>query len=640
MSTNDEASVKATNGKRIAIIVMVTFAVTYVGIDLWTSYNAERQQILEQGRSDQAVRQLVSSEELLLELTPLLRPLSRSVLNMELPDTSARSLFADRIELSGELALSKQQADSPTGAVTRPWVIENRTEVVGIDDLQIWESLFAETAYFRNAKFYFVRGNFPEGTFERFNAVVGFDGLAIYRDGRNASLHAELDVIWTRQTDSGNGAAWRITSWKLVDLKSLEASRPLFTNVLENVVADKDLLLRATTSQHTKITSDLIKGKDFYLPKGETYPFFFPDATLEHPGVAVVDIDDNGFDDLYVAMRYGPNLLFQNNGDGTFEEVAAEYGLDIADDSTSAIFADFDNDGDPDLFLGRARRPSLYLVNRKGQFVDETSQLIDCDLPALVSSISAADYNGDGLLDVYLCTYSPIESYEFVKRKKPMWVDRFLSAAQNAKYGEMAQGSHTFLSQTGPPNLLLRNSGGGKFEIAKESPQLELWRMTFQASWHDFDSDGDPDIYVTNDFAPDHFFRNDGNAGFTDITRESGLTGMGFGMGVSWGDYDNDQQVDAYVSNMYSKAGQRITSQVEGIDPRFRQIAKGNFLYRRDGNKFSQEAGFQESEMKVSKAGWSWGGQFLDFNNDGFRDIYVASGYYTAPADVAVDIDL
>jgi len=79
---------------------------------------------------------------------------------------------------------------------------------------------------------------------------------------------------------------------------------------------------------------------------------------------------------------------------------------------------------------------------------------------------------------------------------------------------------------------------------------------------------------------------------------------------------------------------------VADVDPRIREMAQGNFLYRHEGDKFSLVSGSGENELHVAKSGWSWGGQFLDFDNDGFRDIYATSGYYTAPADVAVDLDL
>lgn len=114
----------------------------------------------------------------------------------------------------------------------------------------------------------------------------------------------------------------------------------------------------------------------------------------------------------------------------------------------------------------------------------------------------------------------------------------------------------------------------------------------------------------------------------------------GFGMGASWGDYDNDGQQDLYVSNMYSKAGMRITGQISGLDVRFRQSADGNRLYRHCGDHFKLVSANNPPGLLVTQAGWSWGGQFVDVDNDGFLDIYVTSGYYTVPDAIASEVDL
>ena len=142
-----------------------------------------------------------------------------------------------------------------------------------------------------------------------------------------------------------------------------------------------------------------------------------------------------------------------------------------------------------------------------------------------------------------------------------------------------------------------------------------------------------------NDFAPDQLLRNDGAEGFRDITREAGIVALNFGMGVTWGDYDNDQRMDLYVSNMYSKAGTRITSQIEGLDPRFADLARGNYLYRNTPSGLQLVSG-NAPALEVAKAGWSWGGQFTDVDNDGSLDIYVSSGYYSVPAEYETTVDL
>ena len=107
-------------------------------------------------------------------------------------------------------------------------------------------------------------------------------------------------------------------------------------------------------------------------------------------------------------------------------------------------------------------------------------------------------------------------------------------------------------------------------------------------------------------------------------------------MGVSWGDYDNDGLQDLYVCNMYSKAGNRIMGKIPGLDPRIVMLAGGNSLFRNRGGHFRKVSGVEPPSLLVEKVGWAWGGQFADFDNDGFLDIYSLSGYYSAPPEIAI----
>ena len=194
-------------------------------------------------------------------------------------------------------------------------------------------------------------------------------------------------------------------------------------------------------------------------------------------------------------------------------------------------------------------------------------------------------------------------------------------------------------------NILLMNRGN-RFEQAEISDELEQWRTTFQTVWNDIDGDGDEDLYVCNDFAPDAVLRNDTERGsfeiqFTDISSEVAPEGlMAFAMGASWGDFNNDGELELYVSNMYSKAGNRIVAQLDNPDPRIGISAVGNFLYAVKGDKFEQLAGMANDQQHVSEVGWSFGGQFADFDNDGYLDLYVPSGNYTAPKEVATQEDM
>src|SRR6185295_539112 len=119
--------------------------------------------------------------------------------------------------------------------------------------------------------------------------------------------------------------------------------------------------------QHEQQVSKFLASRPTFVPPT---PYFTVQAHDRHPSVSVTDINRDGYDDLYVMPELGTNQLFVNQRDGTFRDEAARYGLDVKDHCSSAIFADFDNDGDLDLYLGRTLRPSMFLENRDGKFVD------------------------------------------------------------------------------------------------------------------------------------------------------------------------------------------------------------------------------------------------------------------------------
>jgi hypothetical protein len=191
----------------------------------------------------------------------------------------------------------------------------------------------------------------------------------------------------------------------------------------------------------------------------------------------------------------------------------------------------------------------------------------------------------------------------------------------------------------GPPNVLLKNQGGGRFVRVRDNG-LNLFKNSYQATWADYDNDGDVDLYVANDFAPNNLYRNDGVDGFSDVTEETGTADVGFGMGASWGDFDEDGLQDLYVTNMHSSAGLRITAQLDEAAPNLQRLARGNTLFRNDPDGFEHVSSLEPPGLLVESAGWGWGGQFVDLDNDSDLDIYALSGYYTAPWQVGLPIDV
>jgi len=614
---------------------------------------------------------LVESEGLILDLTPKLKDLlNTSVLNLSLPDALGAELFAQPARIQGLADEAPHEKKNIPALQIRKfsWKISDRTFETAREDVSLWRALFQSVNYFERAGFKFVRSHFDDADRNLLHSDVAFEGQARDKDGRLILVKAEQRVNWRPSPQSPEPASdlprenanagksakpatadqWRIVNWTQTKFQTIISERPFFAEILDVVVPDTELRNRLRDSIHERHILSRYEALSKHKKWEGPHPYFSVVSQDRHPSLSVVDIDQDGLDDVYVMARWGKNILLHNKG-GFFEDVAPRYGLDIDGHCSSAIFADFDNDGDDDLMLGRTLVPSQYFENDGGHFVDRTATSIDDDLPTLVTSVSAADYNGDGLLDVYLSTYSANMQEDENRGRGPLpknpdsrgLLSDFLpeSTAGELNRHISKRDYHRYLNNYGPPNLLLINRSG-RFETAPENDQVAIWRHTYQASWNDYDQDGDPDLYLANDFAVNSLMRNDGEAGFVDVGTESGTTDIGFGMGASWGDYDNDGRADLYVSNMFSKAGRRITGSLKKIDPRFALMARGNSLFHNTESAFEKVSGLEAPALQVEKAGWSWSGQFVDFDNDGWLDVHALSGYYSAPPEVAVKVDL
>ena len=593
-------------------------------------------------RTGEDFGEILDSEETILALTPSLRRLGTDVLNLQLPHLAGAALFAERVTFS-DLAESQPGSlvDLPTVAVqSQEWSVSHEEQSAPAADLTLWRPLLDRVEYFEHAKFYFERGNFLDPQHERWEADLAFSGAARTPAGHLMSVEARVSTHWRRQTyhaeespgrTDSSAVAWKIERWQLKSLTTYEARQALFSEVLDQALADAEDRRQARQSIQEELViewgRDLLEGKGSFEPP---HALFDISSLYQKPGLSVVDIDRDGFDDLYVMPTWGNNLLLHNKGDGTFEEIAAQVGLDLKDNCSSAIFADFDNDGDADAFIGRTLRPSLFFVNENGRFVNRSDTFPPTALPYLVTSISAADFDQDGLLDVYFSTHASDGRQERLRE-----VLKLLPAAQAREMLRRREGGHRFHDHSGPPNVLLVNRVQGRFDIAAQNDLLALWRNTFQSTWSDYDDDGDPDLYVANDFAPNNMLRNDGGT-FTDVTEQTRTADIGFGMGASWGDYDLDGRKDLYVCNMFSKAGHRIMAQIPQLDPRISMLAGGNSLFHNRGADFEKVSGTEPPSLLVEKSGWAWGGQFVDLDNDGFLDIYSLAGYYSAPEEIAI----
>lgn len=575
--------------------------------------------------------ELTRRESLILELDQSLAELAFSLRNLELPDRRTRSQFAPLglvIEDLAEGPATQRQQFASVGAVesiAAPGPTQTDRIPIG---LRLWRPLLDQVESFDHAKFQIRRGHYLDDG-ESFEAELVFRARAILRTGEHVSIDGAPTLRWRTMAggDPTLRETWRITHWSTGSLRIMTVPRTLFRETLAEAVPDAAALQRARKSLHERMVA-----KDILSLRGQgefekPHKLFSHVAVSQHPSVAVVDIDQDGFDDFYVTTRWDRNQLFRNRGDGTFEEVAAEYGIDVDRYSNAALFADFDNDGDIDLFLGRSLEPSVYLVNEEGRFVDRTAELIDGFVPQMVSSLSASDVDGDGLLDIYVATYAvELPPKEIEARLPAEDYQRFVQRSQH-------KDSRPFLNVIGPPNVLLHNTGSG-FEVVRDPGALAVFRNTYQASWADYDGDGDSDVYLANDFATDNLLRNDDGV-FVDVTEEMGFHLHAFGMAATWGDFDRDQRPDLYVANMFSKAGNRVTDALTYIDGGFNEAAQGNFLYRNAAGRFELVSGSAEDgRIAVNRAGWSWGSHFFDADNDGFLDLYALAGFHTVPREV------
>lgn len=339
-----------------------------------------------------------------------------------------------------------------------------------------------------------------------------------------------------------------------------------------------------------------------------------------HNGVSVGDIDNDGFDDLYVCQPGGlPNRLYRNRGDGTFEDITEAAGVGVLDNTACALFVDVDNDGRQDLIVVRTTGPMLFLNEGGGKFRQKTNAFLFANSPqGTFTGAAVADYDRDGWLDIYFCLYV------------------FYQGADQYKYP-----SPYYDAKNGPPNFMMRNNRDGTFlDVTGETGLSQNnTRYSFCCAWSDFDQDGWPDLYVVNDFGRKNLYRNNGNGTFTDVAAQAGVEDIGAGMSVCCVDYDNDGVEDLYVGNMWTAAGERVTMQGvfktnAPMETRalYHKHAMGNSLFRnvsQDGKAIFEDA---TRAAGVGTGRWAWSSDSWDFDHDGFSDLYIANGMISGPS--------
>jgi hypothetical protein len=334
-------------------------------------------------------------------------------------------------------------------------------------------------------------------------------------------------------------------------------------------------------------------------------------------GVALVDYDNDGRLDAFftngariddpMPRDKGPdksasaywNRLYRQGADGTFTDVTGKAGLSGLPQNRYGMgvaAGDYDNDGFADLYVTNYGANTLYRNNGNGTFTDVTARA-GVAAGGWSASAGFADYDNDGHLDLFVTRYLE-------------W-----SFQQNRYCGEKKPGYRAYCHPDnfeGVSNVLFRNNGDGTFtDVSQKAGIAGAIGKGLGVAFADYDEDGWIDIYVANDSVPCFLFRNTGKGGFVEEALVAGVAlnedGKTFaGMGVDFGDYDNDGRADVFVTDLSNE--------------RYR-------LFRHNGDGTFRDATNATGVGGATLAFSGWSTRFFDYDNDGWKDIFVAQGH-------------
>jgi enediyne biosynthesis protein E4 len=325
------------------------------------------------------------------------------------------------------------------------------------------------------------------------------------------------------------------------------------------------------------------------------------------PGVCVADFDGDGFEDIYFVngrdlynrgLRL-ENALYRNNGDGTFTNVTDKASVPGTGYGLGCVWGDYDNDGRPDLYVTQYGKNVLYHNNGDGTFTDvtERAHVDGMDFGTVFHSAATFfDYDRDGKLDLYVGGYA---NFTPTSQRNCKIGFGILTSCLPAVYG-------------GSPAVLYHNNGDGTFtNVTKAAKIYQPKGLNLAVQAVDYDNDGWPDLFVANDGMESYLYHNDHNGTFSEIALSSGmaLTADGArmaGMCISLGDYDNDGQLDLYISDF--------------------QLASDH-IWHNDGKGFFEDVSAAAGIREPTKNVLSFGGGFFDYDNDGWLDLFIANGH-------------
>ncbi len=377
---------------------------------------------------------------------------------------------------------------------------------------------------------------------------------------------------------------------------------------------------------------------------------------MQGSGVALGDVDGDGLVDIYLSRIDGPNALYKNLGGWKFKDITKEAGVALGDrPSTGAVLVDVDGDGDLDLIVtSMGGKNTLFLNDGHGKFTDATAQSGFVDEARGSTTVTLADVDGNGTLDLFIANYKKINAIDlyppqqraFDQVVKQVGNDFQVVPAMKDDYKVIIRNDLHGVSmvQRADPDWFYLNDGKGHFtRVPLASPRFrdeqgrplaeEPEYFGLVAKFYDVNGDGAPDLYIANDFEdPDQFFINDGKGNFQLIPRLAQRTTSNSGMALDFSDINRDGFVDFFEVDMLGRNSHEIKTQIPTHTPLQKPI--GDFTDRpqwqrntlqlnRGDNTFAQIA-----EMAgVTASGWSWGTLFMDVDLDGYEDLLIAAGH-------------
>ncbi len=370
-------------------------------------------------------------------------------------------------------------------------------------------------------------------------------------------------------------------------------------------------LFQKLTSDKSGVTfsNSMIQNADFNFMN---YMYIYTGA-----GVAAGDIDNDGLIDLYFVSNSGPNKLYKNQGDLQFEDITTSSKTeDYTGFSTGVSMWDVNSDGWLDIYVCKAgslgnddgRRNLLFINNKNGTFT-ESAKIFGLDSPGYSTQAYPIDYDRDGDLDVYVVNHR----YDFQNNGRI-----------NAKIQAQVEDNTS--------DQLFRNDGDSFTNVTQEAGLAnKAWGLSGVIS--DFNNDGWEDIYVANDFMePDFLYINQKNGTFKNEINSRMKHISNFSMGSDFADLNNDLHNDLVTLDMVSESHVKSKENMASMStPNFLKMVEIGYHHQYMTNTLQwgdDKGNFRESALMsgVAKTDWSWAPLLADFDNDGFKDIFVANG--------------